>query len=289
MNNNFRNTTIRNVCFTINNPIHKIEITDPDLRYLVYQLEEGENHTHHYQGYIEWKKPIRFLKLKEIIGQNPHMEQRFGSQKQAIDYCKKEPRLDGPWEQGERAMQGRRTDLEDVADCLKNGETVHQVAMSYPSTFIKYPRGIRELAFHCAAESSTKYTEVRCIAIWGPPGVGKTKSVYDTYPLEEIYSVSYNNPQWWDGYERQKVLLLDDFYGQIRLSDMLHLLDVYPMQLPIKGGYTFKQWKIVIMTSNTNPEFWYHNIDPSIKQALFRRFTVSEVAGNTIPPLPSLE
>jgi Putative viral replication protein. len=50
----------------------------------------------HYHVYLEFPKPVTMGKLKKLLG-TPwiHIEPRRGSQKQAIDYCRK----DGVWEE----------------------------------------------------------------------------------------------------------------------------------------------------------------------------------------------
>ena len=47
-------------CFTINNPTHKVLFPDglPDgIKYIVYQLERGEQGTPHLQGFIQLSRP----------------------------------------------------------------------------------------------------------------------------------------------------------------------------------------------------------------------------------------
>lgn len=41
---------------------------------------------------------------------------------------------------------------------------------------------------------------------------------------------------WWDGYEREEVVVIDEFRGQYPLSDMLQLLDPYKLQVECNGG-----------------------------------------------------
>ena len=66
----------------------------------------------------------------------------------------------------------------------------------------------------------------------GPTGCGKTRSAYESTPsgLPKPYFVVMP-AQWWDGYNGQDTIIFDDFYGQIRMADMLRYLDGYPVQL----------------------------------------------------------
>ena len=92
-------------CFTVNNPssddLEALTVSSlsnvPDYRYLVYQMEKGENDTVHAQGYIEFKKgkKKRLSFMKARFTDRFHFEMRRGTRTQARDYCMKvESRLD---------------------------------------------------------------------------------------------------------------------------------------------------------------------------------------------------
>lgn len=66
-----------------------------------------------------------------------------------------------------------------------------------------------------------------------------------------------NSGLWWDGYSGQKVVLIEEFRGQVQLQKMLQVLDKYPLRLEIKGGSVPARYELVIVTSNTRPEDWY--------------------------------
>lgn len=92
-------------CFTINNPTkwgyenhgtvaHDLELLECT-RY-VFQLEEGENETPHYQGVIYFKNPMSLSSLKDVF-KKAHWE-RCMNWRKSIVYCSKEEgRIEGPW------------------------------------------------------------------------------------------------------------------------------------------------------------------------------------------------
>lgn len=61
---------------------------------------------------------------------------------------------------------------------------------------------------------------------------------------------SKGGAMWWDGYCGQKVVILDDYRPWwCPFSFMLRLLDRYPIQVQVKGGFVnFVPEKIVITT-----------------------------------------
>lgn len=51
---------------------------------------------------------------------------------------------------------------------------------------------------------------------YGDAGAGKTKTIYDSWNIEQIYKVNYGNSGvWFDGYniEHHKIVLFDEFCG----------------------------------------------------------------------------
>lgn len=82
-----------------------------------------------------------------------------------------------------------------------------------------------------------------------------------------------STPEWWDGYDGEETLLIDEFYGQLKVSRMLALLDGYQCRLPVKGNFTYAQWTKVYITSNTKASEWYTNIPVQVSDALQRRIS----------------
>jgi hypothetical protein len=260
---------VRNVCFTSFNSeaafLTWTEETLPDqVRYLVWQQEEApETGRRHYQGYMELLRSTRASAIKVLLGDRAaHLEKRMGSAKQAADYCRKEEsRVEGtaPVELGNMGgNQGSRTDLGSVAAAIAEGVSVNAIAQEYASTFIKYSKGIRELAFEQSRKRARLWRDIQVLVLWGDAGVGKTRLAHlladgNLYGLAQPLGSGI----WWDGYDAERTILLDDFYGWLKYSYMLRVMDGYELRLPIKGSHTYAQWTRVIITSNQPPEQWY--------------------------------
>lgn len=260
------NSQAKNWCFTLNNPTEEqkellLSLYEPTvIQYMVWQEEEGEEHTRHLQGYIQFIKRLRFNQVKALLCEECHVEVARGSAEQNHTYCTKEPRLDGPWERGTIKSQGERTDLKEVARQITSGKRVRDLVDTAPECIIKYSRGLRALESESRAKvcSSTRRLDMLVTVIIGDTGVGKTRHVLDKHGDENVYIVDCQNEKlWFDGYNGQKVLLLDDFYGGIKYHFLLRLLDVYPLQVEIKGGYVWAEWNRVYITSNKEPSQWY--------------------------------
>ncbi len=113
------------MCFTLNNPEDMIMFDHDEMEYLIYQEEQPEDGTYHLQGYCEFKQQKSLLQAKDLLGgREVHLERRMGSQKQAIEYCKKDDSrvpYTVPYEDGTPRTQGKRMDLEGFKNEVMEG------------------------------------------------------------------------------------------------------------------------------------------------------------------------
>lgn len=260
---------VRNVCFTLNNyvdeDLRRLDDLAKSVGYLVYGREVGESGTPHLQGYVEFENPrapgAGWKNFKKLMGQC-HFEVRHGTAKQASDYCKE----DGDFkEYGEISRQGERTDWTAAVAAIQSGTAIIEVVQSQPQLL----PAIRALERLQNLSIAPLEREVHTTWLYGSPGSGKTRYVWDNYP--NVYSKPSGN--WWDGYAGEDVLLLDDFEGDIAFSELLKVLDRYKYRVPVKGGYVGARWSKVFITTNAHPDTFY-GFAPN-RGALVRR--ISEI------------
>lgn len=267
--------TLKGLVFTINNPPEDFDLWDDNrMEYLVYQKERGENGTLHIQGYLELKKRTRFSTVKKLLGDRAHLEPRRGTSTQARDYCMKEDtRVSGPWEFGEfkEISQGQRNDLLSLADAAKLGKRSREVFEEMPEIYLRHYRAFE----HARSLIRPQRRDRRVILIIGPPGSGKTRYVLEQFP--DVYQTPID-PRgfWFDGYEGQDQVLIDDYSGQWPLKSLLRLLHEYPERVPVKGGFTWWNPSLICITTNEPWQQWYNRDDQhreNYLSALGRRFT----------------
>ena len=286
----------RSICFTINNPteneIKHLSTLHDKMRYLVWGMEhvyEGQG-TPHIQGYVEFKDKTSWESIKTLISPRAHLERRKGTPADAAGYCKKGeceqhihenkrcpycndfqkkwdffmPRtMEEPeewhlgFEDGDISTQGKRTDLTAVAELVQEGATIRQIAAAFPEQVIKYNKGLRDLrALQLAPRQLDAMPEV--IVLWGKTGTGKTRDAYLKYwPDEPHYVWKPSNGNWWDGYDGEKKIIIDEFRGQMTWSDILGLLDRNEFRAPFKGGFVQIQADKFVITSPFPPDKWY--------------------------------
>lgn len=252
-----------------------VELISP-IRYICGQLEKGsKTGYHHFQLYVELDKGVRMKQLKRLLKRDDiHCEGRRGTRDEARNYCMKpdtragEPFELGVWIKG----QGHRSDLDRLAMMVKEEKPFTDIFEEMPGHTMRFMRHMDALRSRLMEERANVLTrETEVIVLWGEAGSGKTRYVYDNYNIEDIYSLPDSDGTiWFDGYRGQSVLLIDDFYGGIKYSYLLKILDRYPLQLQVKGSFTWAMWTTVIITSNEPPANWYKK---GLTEALERRLT----------------
>lgn len=193
----------------------------------------------HYQGFIILNRTSRIPALKRILGSGDgtHCETCRGTRAQAREYCRKD---------GQFVEFG-------VFEALTVTEIIRlpldKIKEDYPLIFLRYHRGIEKLN----ANRGPSWREVSVTILWGPTGSNKTRTVMemdDVYKIDPPYT-------WWDGYQGEAILLIDDFRtGAIPRGMLLNLLDGYRLRLETKGSHTWALWSAVYITTNFNPEMW---------------------------------
>jgi len=252
--------------FTINNPQDEDnpeswDMEDKGIRFMVWQKESGENETQHYQGYVLFGLSRRLNFVKTINGR-AHWEARRGTHEQAKEYCSKEDtRVDGPWTRGVEPRQGRRTDLSKYKEAMDEGQTEYDIATSdelFP-VWAKYHRaGMRYQRLLAGAGRSWL---TKTLVLWGPPGTGKTYTAMEMGGRDAYWlpKPAAHGTLWFDGYEGQSCVVIDEFFGWITRDLMCRMCDRYPLMVETKGGHTHFLARQIIITSNKEPKDWWRD------------------------------
>jgi len=232
--------------------------------YAVIGKEVGETGTPHLQMHCEFKHMKSFKQMKEVCARW-HIGKRNGTKGEASTYCKKDDNFVEFGTLG--SEQGKRTDLNEVREMVKSGKTMRDicdVVNSYQA--IKY------------AETLRKYVQKpRCWKpevywYWGPTGTGKTRLAMDQSNVDDRW-VSLDSFKWWEGYDGQSDVIVDDFRGSdCRLKTLLRILDRYEYKVENKGGSTQLLAKRIWITCPYPPDTVYKRDgdDEDMKQLIRR-------------------
>jgi len=242
------------------------------VQFLVYQVESCPNTgRRHLQGYLEVHSPCgighygdpnhRDGGIKAILQDGGvHIDVARGSAEQCIAYCtKEESRVEEGLRLGQPGPgQGHRSDIADLHRDVVEGKAPRDIARAHPC-YIKYHRGVH--ATLGDLRRGTWRRELRIHVLTGESGIGKTAVSYARWP--NLFRAPDNRCQWFDGYNGEQSVLFDEYCGDAPMGLFLKIADIYPLDLPIKGGFVPLAATILIFTSNTKWEDWYPNDTPS--------------------------
>lgn len=226
----------------------------PQCSYAVWQREVcPDTGREHFQGYIELNNAMTYTALQLYDGLNTaHFEQRRGTPQQAEDYCSKEDtRVEGPWRHGERKRPGERTDVLALKESIDEGTNTAQLWQDHPVTMFRMHKAATT---YKRTITPKRDWPMELIVYIGPSGTGKTRTAREAYPD------AYWKPKgkWWDGYDGQETVVIDEMYGSsFSFGELLQLLDRYPHSVEIKGDTVEFTSRRIVMTSNQEPEDWY--------------------------------
>lgn len=269
--------TSRRFCFTWNNPpymLHESDMAEYDMTFLHYQEEiGGEGGTHHFQGYIEISKSRRKTHFLPLM-HGAHIEPARGTAEQNIAYTSKDRTfVAGPYVYGVPSKQGERVDLIKLRNAIRNGISYRELYDDdqLVGAAVRYVRGVERMVevYSEAIGRDNVYVTLH----YGPPGTGKTHCANELSP--EAYWFDGNNG-FWNGYENEKAVILDEFGGHaLTPLAFQRLCDKYPFRANVKGGWKKMQASTIHICSNYLPDQWWKEGTRYNAEAVSRR--ISEV------------
>lgn len=247
------------------------------IRYLIVQKEVcPKTKKPHWQGYIQMYNQCRTRKLKLLFNyMGTHLELARGSAEENKTYCSKLRTSTGEiHEFGKAVTQGFRSDLESIKKCLDDGGQLIDVATSHFGNFIRYHTGFKQYKEMVDKKNRQALRTVKVILKTGPTGTGKTLGTLKEYGMKNVYIASLaDGSEWWDGYNGEETILIDDYANDVKINRLLVLLNGVKCRLPIKGSFTWANWRTVVITTNLRKWEIHAKARQAHRDALFRRVT----------------
>lgn len=255
---------VRNWCFTLNNPSglldDEYEANTSLIAYICYGEEIGDSGTPHFQGYVEFTKKVTLKVCKELLP-TAHWEPRYGTQAQAIAYCKKEGDPFLFHERGTLKVQGKRTDIQDLYKDALTLMSLKDLQDKHPAPYMRMHRAVDRVRFN-ATVGMRRSRVPTVVVLYGETGCGKThyceEIAPDAFYLEA--PSSSNGTLWWDGYDFQDTVVFDEFSGWVKFTKLLRMLHQGNCKIETKGGTMALMATNFLFTSNYHPSTWYPNV-----------------------------
>jgi len=312
------NIRSRGWLITINNPTEAdwSQFSMLDTRYTCANLEIAPTTgTLHLQGFVYFHNAHSQSSLKKAVPRaRLDVVTRDHDAGQCAEYCLKGDDTECPflmWPQwakdcgpdkfpyefGDPPEQGRRLDLESIAQAFLASDE-ERFAQDYPAQYVRNFRGLRALREVLDHHRDPTYPPM-CFWFWGASGTGKTrrafsfagiaKKAHDSESPEENRGSTYwkNNTKWWDGYNQELTVIIDDFdASKWDFRDLLNLFDRYPLTVERKGGAAKIRSEYFIITCEHPPsQYWEGN---QLNQITRRFFIIEEIKAVPVgmPPIP---
>ena len=277
------NTQSRKWQLTINNPqdhgmthdviIDRAQKFNPD--YFCMADEIGACGTYHTHVYLYSTSPMRFGTLKKRFP-TAHIEKAIGTSQENRDYMRKE----GKWAETAKAetrVEGtfkefgvlpneaseKSPKMAQLMQDVKDGYSTTEIIENDPSFAFKI-NDIEALREKLLFERFRKENRpVKTNYLFGDSGTGKTRSIYEKHPPEDVYRITDYSGQSgarFDDYHGEPVIVFEEFHSQVPISAMLNFLDIYPLRLPARYRDRVACFDTVYITSNIPLEDQYRDI-----------------------------
>ena len=268
---------------TINNPldhgmthdeiIDRAQKFNPD--YFCMADEIGESGTYHTHVFLYSTSPMRFGTLKRRFP-TAHIEKAIGTSHDNRDYIRKE----GKWadtDKAETRVEGtfkefgvlpnevseKSPKMAQLMQDVKDGYSTTEIIENDPSFAFKINDidALREKLLHERFRKENRPVKVNYL--FGDSGTGKTRSIYEKHPPEDVYRITDYSGQSgarFDDYHGEPVIVFEEFHSQVPISAMLNFLDIYPLRLPARYRDRVACFDTVYITSNIPLEDQYRDI-----------------------------
>lgn len=238
------------------------------LAYVKGQHEVGDGGYEHCQVIAHFGAKVTLAQCKVVFGGFGHWELTRSAA--AENYVwKDESAVSGTrFECGSKPMQrSSKKDWDAIWESAKSGKLG------------EIPASVRVSSYRTLRAIATDHMEALAMertnnCFWGITGSGKSRDAWAAAgPL--AYSKDPRS-EFWDGYRGQENVVIDEFRGGFHISQLLRVLDRYPVILQVKGSSVPSSIRRVWITSNLHPRDWYPVLDVSTYDALKRRLIITQ-------------
>lgn len=221
--------------------------------------------TPHLQGFVQLKHPKSMAEVQLMMSRHLGVPSRW-----ALKDCDAKPcanrnycMKDGDfYEWGVPPKgQGKRSDLDRVGELVHGGASMQELVVSNFSSVVKYHKGIN-YAMNLL-RGSERDDMTAGYWLFGPTGCGKSRWAHRFGKAVGGLYVKDPATKWFDGYQFEKVCLVDDYRPnkELNFSMLLRLVDRYKITVETKGGSQNFNSKFFIVTCPLSIDACFAHMD----------------------------
>lgn len=244
------------------------------IQYLKGQLELGESGYEHWQLVVAFCSKKRLRAAKQSFPLQAHLELTYSQR--ALEYVwKDDTRVDGTqFEIGEiKKNRNQKETFEEAFRFAVEGKLTPEYIPA--DILVRHWSSLNRI--HARHARPTVREGLIVELRWGVTGSGKT---HDTFQRARELSggdnffIKSSRTKWWDGYQGETTVIVDEFRGAIDVTHLLIWLQHFACSVEIKGSTTPLKANVFLFTSNLEMKDWYPELDPDTFDALRRRFNL---------------
>lgn len=265
------------------------------VQYACWCTEKGlKEETEHFHLFLHFKNQVKDDSLHSVFKRDSwHSDKCRGTTQDNRDYILKQGKyaeseksktsIDGSFREvgefvEERKGQGKRTDLLDIMDMVRDGCSNEDIEDSYPTQYFSMRSAINAYRSEVLEREflNKRRDNLKVVFVYGTTAVGKSSMVFDLFGFEDVYICYDYYKGAFDKYIAQPVMLFDEYNGEFPLTAFNRYLDVYPCQLPARYSNKVACYNMVVILANKPLKDLYFNAQcnyPSAYLAFLRRIS----------------
>lgn len=254
------------------------ELYDDDLlQYAIFQREKGENTgTIHFQFFVNFKNARYFTWVKKTLPYGCHFKPMRSTKTHCKNYCSKsDTRVSGYYEIGEFVEERGRTDLSKALKMQDEGVPLEEIEEIFPVQTFMYRNIFKQRENEKLNKKlSSRLRDVEVTFIYGDSGVGKNTLLRKMYGLDNVFYLHKYDNSSFTNYNYQEILVMDEFSGKFKITEMNMMLNVEPCELRGLNCLKYANYKKVYIISNYSLKELYRDVqqtEPKIYQTFNRR------------------
>ncbi len=156
---------------------------------------------------------------------------------------------------------GRSNALLNMKEFIDIGATEGELWSKF---FAMMVQNHKSMSVYRRVSTPSRNFQTKLEVYYGPPGTGKSVRA------NQVDSTAYwlrkpssSGPLWFDGYDGQQTVVIDEFYGWISIDMFCRMVDRYPLMVETKGGAANFTPRRIIITSNVAPNKWWRFKQPN--------------------------
>lgn len=225
------------------------------VQYIIAEEEhkDGNKHLHAYFK-LSVKKNFKDAKVFDALTGQHGNYQGCRSPNAVLEYVTKEGNYVANFDVKKKllAIKGKH---KFWGEEVLSGKPIHEIIAASPELMMHAASLKKGYEVYKQSSQLNRKDKPKVLWYWGPAGTGKTYAATHHALANDDYYMKPKGP-WWDGYDNQKVVVIDEIDKEPVMphGDWLALCDRYAHSVPVKGGFRIFNSPVVICTSTVQPE-----------------------------------